>query len=270
MTRADLTEGPAQARSAAASGSVEAAREAIRRNRAWYHTIELAPGVVTPGRIDLRRSAGRILPGDLGGKRALDVGTFDGFWAFEMERRGADVVSIDVDRIESAEWPPRSRPRLERAAEAQGVRLGLGFELASELLDSQVARVICSVYDLTPETIGGPVEFAFSGAIMLHLRDPVRALERIFGSLAPGGELRILEPVSVAMTMRSPRRPAASFQAANSDFNWWVPNLAGLAAWLQAAGFEEVRRLCIARPPAARRMRQSYAGFSGRRPRESG
>jgi tRNA (mo5U34)-methyltransferase len=270
VTREDLIEGLTQARSLAAGGSAEAAREAIQRNPAWYHTIEVAPGVVTPGRIDLRRVANRILPGDLGGKRALDVGTFDGFWAFEMERRGADVVSIDVERIESAEWPPRSRPRLERAAEAQGIRLGLGFELASQLLGSQVARVTRSVYDLEPDTIGGPVEFAFSGAIMLHLRDPVRALERIFCSLAPGGELRILEPVSVAMTVRSPRRPAASFQAASSDFNWWVPNLAGLAAWLRAAGFEDVRRVCFAWPPAARRMRQPYAGFSGRRPREPG
>jgi tRNA (mo5U34)-methyltransferase len=247
-----------------------AAREAIERNPVWYHTIEVAPGVVTPGQVDLRKTASRILPDDLSAERALDVGTFDGFWAFEMEGRGADVVSIDVDRIESAEWPPRSRSWLEREVEARGMRLGLGFELASALLGSRVARVICNVYDLSPEAVGGPVEFAFSGALMLHLRDPVRALERIFKTLEPGGELRILEPVSLAMTLRSPRRPAASFQAANSGFNWWVPNVTALSAWLHAAGFVAVRRTCFARPPAARRMRQFYAGFSARRPQDLG
>ena len=58
--------------------------EAVARNPAWYHTIELAPGVVTPGEIDLRKLAARVLPDRLDGLRALDVGTFDGFWAFEL------------------------------------------------------------------------------------------------------------------------------------------------------------------------------------------
>jgi len=30
------------------------------------------------------------------GLRVLDVGTYDGFFAFECERRGADVVAIDI------------------------------------------------------------------------------------------------------------------------------------------------------------------------------
>src|SRR5215208_2546023 len=49
----------------------------------WYHTQELGPGVVTPGMFDLRpyvESYG--IPADLSGWRALDVGTFEGFWAF--------------------------------------------------------------------------------------------------------------------------------------------------------------------------------------------
>jgi hypothetical protein len=66
--------------------------------RDWYHTLELAPGVVTPGWFDLRYRPGRIdFPADLHGLRCLDVGTFDGFWAFTMERRGAaEVVALDA------------------------------------------------------------------------------------------------------------------------------------------------------------------------------
>jgi len=261
---ADRTEGPGGSIAVARDAAV--AREAIDRNPVWYHTIELGPGVATPGQIDLRGVVADVLPVELSGRRALDVGTFDGFWAFEMERRGAEVVSIDVDRIDSAEWPSRSRARLEREAEQRGLELGLGFELASELLGSSVSRVICSVYDLAPAAIGGPVDFAFSGAILLHLRDPVRALERVHGALRPGGELRILEPVSVAMTLRSPRRAAATFQAAHSDFNWWVPNLVALKSWLVTAGFVDVRRLRFVRPPSDERMRQWQVALTARRP----
>ncbi len=42
--------------------------------------------------------------------RVLDVGTWDGFWAFEMERRGADVVALDVEHESEYDWPPRRRP----------------------------------------------------------------------------------------------------------------------------------------------------------------
>ena len=33
--------------------------------REWYHTIEIAPGVRTPGLVDLRSIAPRVLPDDL-------------------------------------------------------------------------------------------------------------------------------------------------------------------------------------------------------------
>ena len=58
----------------------------------WYHTIELAPGVETPGWFDLRPIVDQLPWPDVRGKRCLDVGTYDGFLAFEMERRGASVV----------------------------------------------------------------------------------------------------------------------------------------------------------------------------------
>src|SRR3954470_10040274 len=122
------------------------AQEAVAANPAWYHTIELAPGVVTPGQIDHRGVAGRVLPRDLSGKRALDVGTFDGFWAFEMERRGAEVVAIDVDWDWQFDWPavrrPKSFPEEPR---------GRTFELAKEAFDSKVERRAISVYEATPD-----------------------------------------------------------------------------------------------------------------------
>jgi tRNA (mo5U34)-methyltransferase len=247
------------------NGAEAAARRALDQNPVWYHSIELAPGVVTPGQVDLRAVAARVLPDELSGIRALDVGTFDGFWAFEMERRGAEVVAIDVERLEAAEWPPISRGRLEREAGERGIELGRGFELAAGALGSEVERRLLSVYELSAEAIGGPVDLAFSGAIMLHLRDPVRALERIGGALRPGGELRLLEPFSPRLTLLSPRRPAASFGAAVEGFQWWLPNLAALGGWLRAAGLRDERRLTIVRPPRRGAIRHWQAAYAARR-----
>ena len=244
---------------------VGAARRAIEANPHWYHSIELAPGVVTPGHVDLRATASKVLPHDMSGRRALDIGTFDGFWAFEMERRGAEVVAIDVDSLDSAEWPPLNRAELEQRASEMDVELGRGFRLASEALGSDVRRVTSDVYELTPERIDGPVHFAFSGAILLHLRDPVRALERIRGALAPGGVVTLLEPFSLAATLCFPRRPVARFQPLEKEFNWWYPNLSALWAWLTAAGFTDVRRTGLHRPKATREMRAWYASIEARR-----
>lgn len=69
-------------------GSEQLARAALAENPSWYHTIDLGGSVETPGYVDWRGYADRILPAELRGLRALDVGTYDGFWAFEMEKRG--------------------------------------------------------------------------------------------------------------------------------------------------------------------------------------
>ncbi|MDP9100555.1 MAG: hypothetical protein M3N21_00155, partial [Actinomycetota bacterium] len=88
----------------------EEAVAALRAHPGWYHSMDLAPGVTTSGFTDLRAFSSRALPASLAGGRCLDVGTFDGFWAFEMERRGAaSVVGIDVDDTEQLEHPPLRR-----------------------------------------------------------------------------------------------------------------------------------------------------------------
>lgn len=241
-------------------------REQAAANPAWYHTIELAPGVVTDGYVDWRKKAARILPDDLSGLRALDVGTFDGFWAFEMEQRGAQVVAIDVDELNSADWPPVSRARLEREQREWGMELGRGFRTAHAALGSSVERVICNVYDLTPEAIGGPVDFAFLGALMLHLREPIRGMERIRGALKPGGRFKVLECVSLRETLRAPRTPVARFEPMQSNFNWWRPNVAALVDYVRVCGFEDVRRGRLHRPPAKREMRTWYVDLDARAP----
>jgi len=243
---------------------IAAAERAIAENPVWYHTLELAPGVVTPGQADDRRLAPKILPDQLRGLRALDIGTFDGFWAFEMEKRGAEVVAIDLESVEAADWPPANRDRLAREAEQFGIELGRGFRLAKRLLNSEVDHVICSILDLTPERIGGEVDFIFQGALLLHLRDPVGALERARRTLRPGGRMLIWEPISMLDTLRAPRRPLARLSPLLSKFTWWLPNYAALMTMVRAAGFTEVKRLGVHRTGPTRRKRAWFCALEAR------
>lgn len=211
---------------------------AVERARArldeigWYHTQELAPGLVTPGMFDLRPYVDRYgIPADLSGLRVLEVGTFEGFWAFELERRGAEVVAIDVDRIQDLDWPPRLRP-------AEDGRRGEGFELAREALGSSVQRLGLSIYDATPEALGGTFDLVFCGSVLIHLRDPMLALERM-ASLCTG-RLILTEEYSRRLAL-APWAPAAEFRGESPWSVWWIPTIRGWQAMVRAAGFDNVR-----------------------------
>jgi tRNA (mo5U34)-methyltransferase len=207
----------------------------------WYHTIDLAEGVATPGFCDLRPFAPKALPESFAGRRCLDVGTFDGFWAFQMERRSADrVFALDLPDGTQADWPPNTRAANLAESAATGLEWGSGFRLAHEALGSAVQRVEGNIYDLVPEWLGGPVDVVLCGTILQHLRDPVGALERMRGVLVPGGELLMIEAYSVPLTRRHPRRPVAEFRPAvpGSKFTWWLPNVVTLRGLAATAGFE--------------------------------
>jgi len=75
-------------------------------------------------------------PASLAGLRCLDVGTMDGFWAFELERRGAgEVVAIDP-ADEAGPHGPRN------------------FRLAADLIGSRARYRDLSAYDLDPRDVG--------------------------------------------------------------------------------------------------------------------
>lgn len=201
----------------------------------WYHTIALAPGVVTPGWLDHRPVVGRIgLPEALSGKRCLDVGTFNGFWAFEMERRGAaEVVAIDVLDPGRWDWPVGS-DEATVATLSQRMAGGGGFEIARRALRSHVRRVDLSVYDLDEHDFGR-FDLVYLGSLLVHLRDPVRALERIRGVC--DGALVVVDGIDLPQTLRHPRLPVARLDGRGRPW-WWYPNLAGLVRLVQAGGFE--------------------------------
>jgi tRNA (mo5U34)-methyltransferase len=199
----------------------------------WYHTIELADGVVTEGMFDHRPAVGRyLIPDNLHGMRCLDVGTMDGFWAFEMERRGAEeVVAADVGAVDDLDWPPRWRtqvePTLDETKEAR-------FRLAHDALNSSVERVERSIYEL--DTDLGPFDLVFCGDLLVHLKDPITALQRL--AAVCRGSAIVCNPVKRFRFAR--RRPLAEFDGID-EFRWWLLSEASIERMMLATGFARVQ-----------------------------
>ncbi len=200
----------------------------------WYHTLELPGGIVTPGEYDLRPIVGRLpMPPRLDGMRCLDVGSRDGFYAFEMERRGAsEVISLDI--ADPADLD-HAGPRPDEQAISRELEAGQqAFGVAHDALDSRVERRNLSAYALSTQAVGS-FDFAVIGTLLLHLRDPIGALTAVRGVL--DGDLLLNEPVVTGYLGRA-RRPLAELVMRDRFPFWWVCNPAGLRRMATAAGFE--------------------------------
>ena len=123
----------------------------------WWHSFELPDGTQIEGVNTLAAQKARIaqfpIPADLRGKRALDIGAWDGWFTFELERRGAEVVAID-------RW---DNPRFREMHAALGSR-------------AEYRQM--NVYDLHPAKLGRFDVVLFLG-VLYHLKHPLLALERV-------------------------------------------------------------------------------------------
>jgi tRNA (mo5U34)-methyltransferase len=147
---------------------------------------------------------------ELAGKRCLDVGTMDGFWAFELERRGAgEVLASDVRE------PPRPQ-----------------FALAAELLGSRAGFRSLDVYDLDPDEVG-LFDVIVVGYVLQMLRDPLRALEALRSVCR--GHLLLLETVSLPLELLP--APLARLDARRDGREWFVFNRRGLRKALRLTGW---------------------------------
>ncbi len=207
----------------------------------WYHTIDLGHGVVTPGHFDLRPIVDQMPWPEIEGKRCLDVGTYDGYLAFELERRGAaEVVATDIANHEDWDWPPDVRARGgENLAKLAGPDKSLGFRIAKEALGSKVERLELSVYDLDPDELGR-FDVVVCGSLMLHLRDPQRALEAIRRVCA--GEFLSAEEIDLPLTLALRKWPVARLRGTGALCQWWIPNAECHRQMLKSAGFGIIER----------------------------
>ncbi len=221
---------------------VSDARQRVADHGLWYHTIDIAPGLTTPGWFDLRHAVdGFPWPG-VEGKRCLDIGTFDGFFTWELERRGAaEVVSVDIPDHRNWDWPVDSRPGPATADEDlsfMGPPKGTGWRLIAELKGSRADWRPISIYDLSPDLVG-TFDVVVVGSLMLHLRDPIRALEAVRSVC--DGWLLSSEEIDLPLTLLT-RRPVFRLDGSGDLCQWWIGNSAGHERLLWSAGFVVERR----------------------------
>ncbi len=207
----------------------------------WYHCLDLGNGRVTPGSFDHRALLEHYqLPADMRGMRALDVATFDGFWAFEFEKRGAsDVVAVDLSTVRELDLPPAVRAGMSE--EQLAGRIGRGFEIAHRALGSKVRRVETSVHDLDPVALG-QFDFVHSGNFLLHLKNPAGALQSIARMGRPGGQALIVDTFH-------PQVPDEFVLYAGGQHRcvWWHFSLGALERMVRDSGFRKVERLGVFR-----------------------
>lgn len=175
------------------------------------------------------------IPNDLTKWRVLDIGCNAGFYSFEMAKRGAEVLAIDIDEhyLQQARWAAKKYNLMDRIR----FRQMQVYEIAH--LDE--------VFDLV----------IFMG-VFYHLRYPLLALDilaprvkrlMIFQTLSTNDD-EVIENDDLWFHQRDemlkPGWPKMAFiehRFAGDPTNWWVPNHACVEALLRSSGFTIQQRI---------------------------
>jgi SAM-dependent methyltransferase len=146
----------------------------------FYHVMDI-PGHETVGKEwDLRPGVDDYL-GHVAfeGKRVLEMGPASGFLTFEMERRGASLVSVEVTDEIAADFVPYPAERLgpiwPKRREAMR-RLKNSYWFGHALHRSEALVYYGNVYDLPQEL--GRFDVAVIAAVLLHCHSPLKIVEQ--------------------------------------------------------------------------------------------
>lgn len=219
----------------------------------WYHRLDLGE-VATPGAFDIGKVIDRYgFPASMAGLRVLDVGRSSGYFAFEFERRGAEVVATELPPSGSKDfvggaftgellsaWVRREYDRAgAMAEEREEIGIRHDFFIAHKLLGSKVVPVYAGLADLSPVSIG-TFDLVFIGSVLNHTRDPAGALQKALQVTKPGGSLIVANPIDATDSSPGPRLKFVGMAAPNLT-TWFVPNVAALAELIRSAGFLDIR-----------------------------
>jgi SAM-dependent methyltransferase len=211
----------------------------------FYHSLDLPSFGSVRGHWDLRgRFDDYTGHCSWNGKSMLDVGTASGFLSFEAEKRGARVVSFDIDDARSVNalaFPanPRQREREQWIAQTN-TRIGMvhkSYWLAHR--DFQSRNKVCygSAYAIPSEL--GMFDVVVVGQILVHLADIIRALEQVAARCA--GSLVVTEGMldnehdALSRFLGNPSRP-------NLQSSFWHHSIAFYIRYLGILGFKLDRK----------------------------
>ncbi len=210
--------------------SVREARKRVNYSKqlaekGWYHSFELPDGTLIDGVISVETEKERYarfpIPADLSGKRVLDIGAWDGWFAFEAERRGASVTAVDCVEIPN-------------------------FRQMQQKLGSKVDYRILDLYDL-PEAGLGAFDYVFFLGVLYHVRHPLLALEILCGLTTDVALVDSFVTDGDSWRRHPEQLPSLEFYETSElgDLldNWFGPSVSCLVAMCRAAGFARVELL---------------------------
>ena len=212
------------------------ARATVEAVPFWFHTFALnrAEGIYTPGAARDHRYRVSTLPDDFRGMRVLDVGTFDGFYAFLAEHRGADrVVAVDNEQYRlwvGSRW----------AVELEG---GEGFRAIHHLLGSAVEYRRMDAFEL--DRLDDRFDLVYCFGILHRVENPLGLLRVLRGRTASGGTV-LVETYGVRPEDRDGSAIHVSGPGevyARDDFVYWGFGHTGLERLAQIAGFSRAESL---------------------------
>lgn len=148
---------------------------------------------------------------DLAGKRVLDVGCGNGYYARRLRGAGAaTVVGVDPTLLFSCQ----SAAFEYYAPDPQWLLLPLPFEALPR---------------------AQPFDVVMSMGVLYHRRDPLAHLSALAAQLAPGGQL-VLETLVIPGDAQQVLVPPDRYARMRNV--WFLPSVAALQRWLNRLGFE--------------------------------
>jgi tRNA (mo5U34)-methyltransferase len=194
----------------------------------WFHTFALnrSEGIYTPGTARNHRYRVPAIPRDFSDLRVLDVGAFDGFYAFLAEARGARSV-VAVDNEQYVHWV-----RARWGVELEG---GEGFRAIRGLLDSRVEYWKLDAFEL--DRLPGGFDLVFCAGILHRVEAPRRLLEVLRRRIAGHGRV-LLETHGVFGDSDDPiHRYGPGEVYRNDDYVYWGFTTEGLDLLAREAGY---------------------------------
>jgi tRNA (mo5U34)-methyltransferase len=200
----------------------------------WFHTFALnrAEGIYTPGAAIDHRYRLPALPEDFSGMRVLDVGAFDGFYAFVAEARGAERV-LAIDNEQYVAWV--------EARWGHQLEGGEGFHAIHRLLDSSVEYRMLDAFEL--DELDETFDLIYCFGILHRVQNPLGLLRRLRDRLEKDGCV-LLETHGVSGDESSEhgtvRVPDPGEVYANDEYVFWEFTTGSLERLSGYAGYREM------------------------------
>lgn len=204
----------------------------------WYHSYEFnksANGIVRE--YDLEPYVDKfLLPENMKGKSFLDIGTASGFFSFEMERRGAEVVSFDLGLDDQPDQIPYPNAP-DRTKDNRGFveKLHKSYWYAHRHFNSK-ARVMYGNVMWMPDWLD-KFDVTLLGSILQHLRDPLGAIIQ--------ADRHTKHTLIICEAYYESKEPIMCFQANPGDSNpqywtWWTMSPSFLVMALRTLGYKNI------------------------------